>query len=109
MRRRELIAGLGAVAAWPLATRAQSSKVPTVGLLVAGAPSSHGALVAALVQRLRELGWVEGRNVLFDYRWAEGSAESATKIAAEFARLKVDLIATSGIPATRAAKQATSS
>jgi len=109
MRRRELIAGLGAVAAWPLATGAQSPKVPTIGLLVAGAPSSHGALVAALVQRLRELGWVEGRNVLFDYRWAEGSAESATKIAAEFARLKVDLIATSGIPATRAAKQATSS
>jgi len=64
--------------------------------------------VAALVQRLGELGWVEGRTVTIEYRWAEGRVERAAEIAAEFARLKVDLIATSGIPSTRAAKQATS-
>ena len=108
MRRRELIGGLGAAAAWPLAARAQQPKVPTVGFLVAGAPSSHGQLVAALVQRLGELGWIEGRTVVIEYRWADGSRERAAEIAAEFARLKVDLIATSGIPSTRAAKQATS-
>jgi putative tryptophan/tyrosine transport system substrate-binding protein len=61
------------------------------------------------VQRLGELGWIEGRTVAIEYRWAEGSRERAAEIAAEFARLKVDLIATSGIPSTRAAKQATSS
>jgi len=95
--------------AWPFAARAQQPKVPTVGFLVAGAPSSHGQLVAALVQRLGELGWIEGRTVVIEYRWAEGSRERAAEIAAEFARLKVDLIATSGIPSTRAAKQTTSS
>jgi putative tryptophan/tyrosine transport system substrate-binding protein len=83
--------------------------MPTVGFLVAGAPSSHGQLVAALVQRLGELGWIEGRTVSIEYRWAKGSRERAAEIAAEFARLKVDLIATSGIPPTSAAKQATSS
>jgi putative tryptophan/tyrosine transport system substrate-binding protein len=108
MRRREVVAAIGAVAAWPLAARAQQPKVPTVGFLVAGAPSSHGQLVAALVQRLGELGWIEGRTVVIEYRWADGSRERAAEIAAEFARLKVDLIATSGIPSTRAAKQATS-
>src|SRR5215217_9695748 len=110
MRRREVIALFGGLAAgWPFAARAQQPKVPTVGFLVAGAPSSHSQLVAALVQRLGELGWVEGRTVTIEYRWAEGRVERAAEIAAEFARLKVDLIATSGIPSTGAAKQATSS
>src|SRR5215207_2572917 len=108
-RRREVIAGLGASAACPLRGVAQQPKVPTVGFLVAGSPSSHGAFVAALVQRLSELGWIEGRTVLIEYRWAEGSRERASEIAAEFARLQVDLIVTSGIPSARAAKQATSS
>src|SRR5215211_8015830 len=107
MRRREVIAGL--TFAWPLAARAQQLNVRTVGFLVAGAPSSHGPLVAALVQRLGELGWIEGRTIIIKYRWAEGSRERAAEIAAEFARLKVDLIATSGIPSTGAAKQATTS
>src|SRR5215211_8245495 len=107
MRRREVIAGL--TFAWPLAARAQQLNVRTVGFLVAGAPSSHGPLVAALVQRLGELGWIEGRTIIIEYRWAEGSRERAAEIAAELARLKVDLIATSGIPSTGAAKQATTS
>ena len=85
MRRREVVAGLATTMAWPFAARAQQPKVPTVGFLVAGAPSSHGQLVAALVQRLGELGCIEGRTVLIDYRWAEGSPERAAAISAEFA------------------------
>ena len=103
--RREVIAGLGASVACPLPGVAQQPKVPTVGFLVAGSPSSHGAFV----QRLSELGWIEGRTILIEYRWAEGSRERASEIAAEFARLQVDLIVTSGVPSARAAKQATSS
>jgi putative ABC transport system substrate-binding protein len=60
------------------------------------------------VQRLRELGWVEGRNIAIEYRWAEGRGERYAEIAAEFARLKVDVILTSGAASVIAAKQATS-
>ena len=59
------------------------------------------------MQRLRELGWIEGRNVAIEYRWAEGQRERAAEIAAEFVRLKVDVIVTSGTPRLLAAKQAT--
>src|SRR5262249_24544920 len=64
--------------------------------------------VAALVQRLRELGWVEGRTVAIEYRWAEGRTERFAEIAAEFVRVKVDVILTSGTPAIMASKEATS-
>jgi ABC-type uncharacterized transport system substrate-binding protein len=65
-------------------------------------------LVAACVQRLRELGWIEGRTIAIEYRWAEGRNERAAEIAAEFVRLKVDVIVTQGTPSVVAAKQATS-
>ena len=109
MRRREFIAALGsAVAAWPLVARAQQvAKLPTIGFLVSGTPSSHGQWVAAFVQRLRELQWIEGRTVAIEYRWAEGRPERYNEIAAEFVRLKVDVIVTAGTPATAAAKQTT--
>jgi putative ABC transport system substrate-binding protein len=70
MKRRAFIALLGGAAvAWPLAARAQeSNKGPTIGVLAAGTPSSHGQWVAALVQRLRELGWIEGRTIAIEYR-----------------------------------------
>jgi putative ABC transport system substrate-binding protein len=108
MKRREFISLLGgAAAAWPLAARAQQpTKLPTIGVLVAGATSSHGRLVAAFVQRLRELGWIEGRTVAIEVRWAEGRSERFDEIAAELVRLKVDVIVTSG-PGILAAKQAT--
>jgi ABC-type uncharacterized transport system substrate-binding protein len=107
MKRREFIALLGGAAAWPLAARAQQpARLPTIGVLVAGAPSSHGRLVAAFVQRLSELGWIEGRTVAIDVRWAEGRSERFDEIAAELVRLKVDVIVTSG-PGILAAKQAT--
>ena len=110
MRRREFITLLGgAAAAWPLAARAQQpAKLPTIGYLGREHASAQSQWVAAFVQRLRELGWIEGRNVAIEYRWAEGRDERFAEIAAEFVRLKVDVIVTQGTPAVLAAKQATS-
>jgi ABC-type uncharacterized transport system substrate-binding protein len=108
MRRRNFIALLGGAAVWPLAARAQQSgKLPTIGFLGGATPSAWSNWSAAFVQRLHELGWSEGRTVSIEYRWAEGRHERAAEIAAEFVRLKVDVIITSGgvLPA---AKQATS-
>jgi ABC-type uncharacterized transport system substrate-binding protein len=109
VNRRAFITLLsGAAAAWPLAARAQQAgRLPTIGFLGAGTPSSWSHWVPAFVGRLRELGWIEGRTVAIEYRWAEGRSERYTEIAAEFARLKVDVIVTSG-SAVGAAKQATS-
>src|SRR5439155_3623185 len=108
MRRRELITLLGGAAAWPLAARAQQSgKLPTIGFLGAATPLSWSEWTAAFVQRLRELGWVDGRTVTIEYRWAEGRSDRYTEIAVEFVRLKVDVIVTVG-SAVVAAKQVTS-
>jgi putative ABC transport system substrate-binding protein len=108
-RRKFLVALGGAAAAWPLAAQAQQpAKMPTIGFLVAGTPSSHGQWVAALVRRLHELGWIEGRTVAIEYRWAESRTERFDEIAAEFVRRKVDVIVTSATAAIMAAKQATS-
>jgi ABC-type uncharacterized transport system substrate-binding protein len=108
MRRREFIGLLGgAAAAWPIAARAQQSgKLPTIGFLGA-TPSIESQRVAAFVQRLRELAWIDGRNLAIEYRWAEGRSERAAEIAAEFVQRKVDVIVTVATPATLATKQAT--
>ena len=108
MRRREFITLLGGAVAWPLAARAQQAKLPTIGFLGPTTPSAQAQWVAAFLQRLRELGWIEGRTFAIEYRWAEGRAERFADIATEFARLKVDVIVTYGTPETMAAKQATS-
>jgi putative ABC transport system substrate-binding protein len=109
MRRREFITLLGGATAWPLAARAQqAAKLPTIGSLGAGTPSSHGQWVATFVRRLNELGWIEGRTVAIDYRWAEGRTERAAEMLAEFVQRKVDVIVTSGTGMVLAAKQATS-
>ena len=94
MRRREFITLLGGAAAgWPLAARAQQSgKLPTIGFLGATTASGASQWVIAFVQRLRELGWIEGRTMAIEYRWAEGRSERFTEIANEFVRLKVDII-----------------
>jgi len=109
MKRREFITLLGgAAAAWPLGARAQQpSKLPTIGLLGATTRSGWTDWVAAFERRLRELGWVEGRTVTMEVRWAEGRIERYPEIASEFARLRVDVIVTGG-SAVLAAKQATS-
>ncbi|MFL6973428.1 MAG: ABC transporter substrate-binding protein [Xanthobacteraceae bacterium] len=108
MRRREFIAALGIAAAWPLAAQGQQPKLPTIGFLGAGTPSAWSHRVANFVQRLRELDWVEGRNVTIEYRWAAGRSERYVEIAAEFARAPVDIIVTAGVSSVIAAKQATS-
>src|SRR5215813_3631441 len=110
LKRREFITLLGgAAAAWPLAARAQQGdRLPTIGFLGQSTRSAASEWVAAFVQRLRELGWTEGRTIAIEYRWSEGRAERAAQSAAEFVRLKVDVIVTSGTPQALATKQATS-
>ena len=110
MKRRAFITLLGgAVAAWPLAARAQqAAKLPTVGFPGATTPSAQSQWTAAFVQRLRELGWIEGRTIAVEYRWTEGRTERAAEIATEFVQRKVDVIVTSGTAMVLAAKQATS-
>jgi putative tryptophan/tyrosine transport system substrate-binding protein len=107
MRRREFIAALAGTAAWPWVARAQQPrKLPTIGLLGVSTASNWSHWVSAFVQRLGELGWIEGRTIAIEYRWAEGRSERFSDIAAEFVRLKVDVIVTAG-GAVLAAKQAT--
>jgi putative tryptophan/tyrosine transport system substrate-binding protein len=106
MRRREFITLLSGGAAWPLAARAQQAGMPVIGWLGA-TPSIEGQRVAAFVQRLRELAWIDGRNVAIEYRWAEGRNERYAENVAELVRLKVDVIVTVATPATLAAKQST--
>jgi putative ABC transport system substrate-binding protein len=109
LKRREFIALLGSAAtAWPLTALAQpADKLPTIGYLGTTTPAAMSQWIAALVQRLRELGWIEGRTIAIEYRWAEGRPERYPEIAAEFVRLKVDVIFTT-VPAVAALKQATS-
>jgi putative tryptophan/tyrosine transport system substrate-binding protein len=107
IQRREFITLLGGAAAWPLvAVAQQAGKLPTIGVLVAS-PSAESQRVAAFVQRLRELAWIDGHNLAIEYRWSEGRNERNAENAAELVRLKVDVIVTQGTPSTLAAKQAT--
>ena len=110
MRRRDFITGIaGSAVTWPLAAGAQQpAKLPTIGFLGQSTRSAASEWVAAFVQRLGELGWIENRTVAIVYRWAEGSDERFADIATEFVRLKVDVIVTSGTSQVLAAKRATS-
>ena len=111
MKRREFIVLLGGMAgaAWPLAARGQQAPRPVIGLLGSGSAAAQSEWTAALLQRLRELGWSEGRNLTIEYRWGEGRTERFSEIAAEFVQRKVTIILTHNTPPTLAAKQATSS
>jgi ABC-type uncharacterized transport system substrate-binding protein len=107
LKRREFITLLGGTAAWPLAARGQQAgRLPTVGVLGVATASAWNPWVAGFIQRLRELGWIEGRTLAIEYRWADGRSERFPELAAEFVRLKVDVIVTAG-GAVMAAKQAT--
>src|SRR5262249_4745202 len=100
---------LGCVVASPIASSAQqASKLPTIGFLGQSTRAAASEWVAAFVERLHELGWFEGRNIAIEYRWGEGRNERFDEFAAEFVRLKVDIIVTSGTPTIFAVKQATS-
>src|SRR6202011_2846794 len=107
MRRRTFIAGLLVATAAARAHAQQPAKLPTIGFLGTTTPSVWKDYVPAFVQRLRELGWVEGRTIAIEYRWAEGHPERSAELIAELIRLKVDVIATSGTPQVMAAMQAT--
>ena len=110
MRRREFVALVGGAAVgWPLAARAQQpAKLPTIGYLGSNVASVDSRRLPGFAQRLRELGWVEGRTIAIQYRWAEGRNERFAEIAAEFVRLSVNVIVTNATAPTAAAKQATS-
>ena len=107
--RRDFITLIGGVAVWPRAALAQQPRnMRIIGFLGAASASDWSTWVAAFVQRLRELGWVEGRTVAMEYRWAEGRDERYHEFASEFVRLKVDVVVTGGTMPVLAAMQATS-
>ncbi len=109
MRRREFIALVGGAIACPMGVRAQqqAGKVPRIGYLGVTSPSDRPPLLDAFRQGLRELGWVEGQNIVIDYRYRGGSARPAARLAAELVRLKVDIIVSLGTQGVTAAKNAT--
>jgi putative tryptophan/tyrosine transport system substrate-binding protein len=108
MRRRDFIKIVaGSAAGWPLDAHAQqAAKLPTIGFLGADASSFWAAWTAAFTERLRQLGWVEGHTIAIEYRWSEGRPQRVAEIAAEFVRLKVDVIVATG-SSVLALKQAT--
>ena len=104
--RRQFITLLGGATAWPIAAHAKQ-KLPTIGYLGSTARWTESPRDAALLQRLRELGWIEGRTIAIEHRWAENRMERYAEIATEFVRLRVNVIVTVGT-AVPAFKQATS-
>jgi putative ABC transport system substrate-binding protein len=107
MRRRDFIGFVGGAAALPFATRAQSAKIARIGFLGAASASGWASKVEAFRAGLRDLGYVEGKNIVIEYRWAEGRYERLPELAAELVRQKVDVLVTQATPGVRAAKQAT--
>jgi len=109
MQRRELVTVLGGAAvAWPLTARAQQpGKMPRIGYLGSSSPSLEPHYVAAFRQKLRDLGHVEGENIVIEYRWAEGQDDRLPNLATELIRLEPDIIVTTGTPSTLAAMHAT--
>ena len=106
LKRRDFITMLAVAAPLLHEARAQQPAMPVIGFLGAGTRSASD-WVAAFVQRLRELDWIESRNLMIEYRWAEGRPERAAESAAEFVRRKVDVTVAQGTPATVAVEQAT--
>ena len=109
MRRSQILVLLVALLILSQNDARAQPKLPMIGFMGQGTASVEGQRAAAFVQRLRELGWIEGQNVAIEFRWAEGRSERSAEIASEFVKLKVDVIATVGTPQVLAAKQATAS
>jgi putative ABC transport system substrate-binding protein len=106
--RRALVAGALSVLAAPLAAEAQPTKIPRIGYIGNGDPTTGRPTREAFRQGLRELGWIEGQTVTIEYRWAERNPDRLPALAAELVQAKVDVIVLSGTPAIRAARGATS-
>jgi putative ABC transport system substrate-binding protein len=106
MKRREFITVIGSAAAWPLTVRAQPSKVARIGVLYIGLADSE-SFKKELREALRELGYLEGQNISFEFRSAEGKLDRLPELASELVRLKVDVIVALYVPSGLAAKQAT--
>lgn len=106
--RRTFVAGGLAASAAPLAAQAQQASPPRIGFLAAGSAATTRDWIEAFSRRLRELGWIEGRNIAIEYRYADGRAERFEEIASEFVASKVDMIVTWGTPTVVATKRATS-
>jgi putative ABC transport system substrate-binding protein len=109
MRRREFIALVGGTIALPIGARAQqqASRTYRIGYLSQGSPAVAPGLLEAFRQGLRELGWIEGQNIVIEYRFAEGQVDRLPGLAGELVELKVDLIAAAATPSTQAARDAT--
>ena len=107
MKRREFITLLSSAVAWPLCVRAQQPRPPTIGYLGATTAAAERSRTDAFVQRLGELGWIEGHTIAIEYRWGEGRTERFSEIAAELVQLRVDIILVTSTAAALACKQAT--
>jgi putative ABC transport system substrate-binding protein len=107
MNRREVIAGLGSAAAWPVVARAQQASVPVIGYLSPNGPDTLIVSMTAFFEGLKEAGYIEGRNLAVEYHWAEGRSERLPELAADLVKQRVNVIVASGLNAALAAKAAT--